>query len=433
MKYAPMPRFRTLYIDMNSFFASVEQQVDPALRGRPVAITAVEAESGCIVAASKEAKRHGIGVGTRIYEAKRMCPGIVFRPSRHRLYVRVNQKIAAVLDRMAELERIRSVDEFQVALGGSSATLEGAQALARRMKAAIREEVGSELTCSIGLGPNPLLAKIAGKLEKPDGLQWLAPENMPERIAHLKLEDLPGISRGIARRLHRAMVWDVAALHGLDPRHARLIWRSVEGERFVRALQGEDIPVLETQRGGYGNSKVLAPQFRSPERAFLVGRWLVEKAAERMRRDGWCARRFSLSLRFQPPGGWKAGPAGAPPAAGRGWSGGRIRGTHGGGWRGSLTLTASQDTRAFLALYRRLWQRMEAERAPGLIGSLGVHLGDVIALSERPGELFLPLAPGRRSRDEKLAAVVDRINRRYRARVITFGLQQDHPGFFERG
>ena len=106
--------FRTLYIDMNSFFASVEQQEDPSLRGRPVGITAIAAESGAVVAASYEAKAFGVKVGTRVYDAKRMCPGIVFRQSRHRLYVRVNQKIAAVLDEMGELERIRSIDRKSV-------------------------------------------------------------------------------------------------------------------------------------------------------------------------------------------------------------------------------------------------------------------------------------------------------------------------------
>jgi len=399
-----MTVFRTLYIDMNSFFASVEQQLDPALRGRPLGITAVSAESGAIVAASYEAKAFGIGVGTRIHEAKVLCPGIVFRPSRHRLYTRVNQKIAAVLDRMAELERVRSIDEFQIALGGSTARLDNALALARRMKRAISEQVGTQLRCSIGIGPNQLLAKIAGKLEKPDGLAWLAPENMPERIAHLDIDDLPGISRGIRARLNKAMIWNMRALYALDPRHARLIWHSVEGERFVRALQGEDIPLTQTRRNGYGNSKVLAPQYRSPDKAMLVGRWLVEKAAERMRGDEYCARRFSLQSWFQPHGGWA----------------------------GAQSVTATQDTRVLLGIYSDLWAQLMAGR-PRKIHSLGVHLGKVIALSKRSGELFLPLEAARQNRNEKLASLVDRINRRYKTRVIKYGAHQDHPGFFERG
>jgi len=132
-----MTEFRTLYIDMNSFFASVEQQMEPSLRGKPVGITAVEAESGCVVAASYEAKAFGVRTGTRVYEARRLCPNIIFRPSRHKLYVRMNQRIAAVLDRYAELERIRSVDEFQIALGGTTARLEEAIALTKQLKAVV--------------------------------------------------------------------------------------------------------------------------------------------------------------------------------------------------------------------------------------------------------------------------------------------------------
>lgn len=117
--------FRVLYIDMNSFFASVEQQLDPRLRGRPIAITAVDARSGACVAASYEAKAYGVRTGTRVQDARRLCPQIIFLPSRHRLYVRFNLAVADVLDRHAELTHIRSVDEFQLALSGEARTLEG--------------------------------------------------------------------------------------------------------------------------------------------------------------------------------------------------------------------------------------------------------------------------------------------------------------------
>ena len=297
-----MTKFRTLYLDMNSFFASVEQQIDPTLQGKPVAITAVEAETGCVVAASYEAKAYGVKTGTRVFEARRLCPSVVFKPSRHRLYVRYNQRIAEVLDTYAELERIRSVDEFQIALGGSTSTLDGAVALTKQLKAAVRANVGSQIRFSAGIGSNHLLAKIAGKLEKPDGLQWLYEGNMPEALAHLKLDDLPGISKGIRQRLFKARIWDIPALYNLDPRHARNIWRSIEGERFVRALQGEDIPLIETQRNGYGNSKVLSPENKTIKNAYNVSRWLLEKSASRLRRDGYTASTFSTFMRFEPEG-----------------------------------------------------------------------------------------------------------------------------------
>tara|TARA_R110001599_G_scaffold176100_1_gene368193 strand:+ start:3999 stop:5228 length:1230 start_codon:yes stop_codon:yes gene_type:complete len=400
--YAMTP-MRSLYVDMNSFFASIEQQIDPALRGKPVAITAIDNESGACVAASYEAKAYGIKTGTRIYAARELCPGIIFRPSRHRFYVRVNQKIARVIDEIAELEFVRSIDEFQVALGGDSSQLERALDLARDIKAAIREKVGSELRSSIGIGPNHLLAKIAGKLEKPDGLQWLAPENMPDAIKHLTLDDLPGISRGIRAKLYDARIYDTTALYRLDPRHARMIWHSVEGERFVRALQGMDMPLQPTKRNGYGNSKVLAPVHRPPHKAKLVGRWLVEKASERMRRDGYCARHFVLSMRLT--------------------DGGRHAGKK---------ITATRDTRFLLSLYEGLWRDIH-RRSNGDVLSISVHLGDLILLAERNGDLFAPLSPGMPNKPEKLAVVIDHINRRFGDRMVKYGEHQDHPGFFEKG
>jgi len=238
-----MDVFRTLYIDMNSFFASVEQEMDPALRGRPLAITAMENEAGACVAASYEAKAYGVKTGTLVRDARRLCPQITFRPSRHRLYVRYNLRVAEVLNRFAELERIRSIDEFQIALSGEQCTLAGARQLVSTMKAAVAAEVGECLKFSAGIGPNPLLSKIAGKLRKPDGFSWLAASNMPSALAHQKLDDLPGISHSLSGRLQMAGIFTIEQLWSLDPRHARKIWRSVEGERFVRALQGMDVPI----------------------------------------------------------------------------------------------------------------------------------------------------------------------------------------------
>ncbi|MDK8871476.1 UMUC-like DNA-repair protein [Paracoccus sp. SSJ] len=400
-----MGPFRTLYIDMNSFFASVEQQLNPAIRGRPVAITAMENEKGCCVAASYEAKANGVKTGTSVPDARRLCPGIVFLPSRHRLYVRFNLRVAAVLDRYAELERIRSVDEFQIVLSGEATELDGARALVARLKAAVAAEVGECLRFSAGIGPNHLLAKIAGKLEKPNGCQWLSRENMPDRIAHLALDDLPGISRSMRARLERAGVHDMVSLCRLDPRHARAIWRSVEGERFVRALQGEPIPLVKTQRGGFGNSKVLAPEFRAPAEAYLVSRWLLEKASARLRRDGRVAGSFSLHL----------SPLGRYP------------------WARTMRCAPTQDTLEFMRMNRALWRRAWPEIRGTQLLSIGVHLGDVDHLTSRTGDLLLPVAPAERTLGERASAAADFINQRFGPGTIQFGINRPHPGFFERG
>lgn len=400
-----MGPFRVLYLDMNSFFASVEQQLDSSLRGRPVAITAMENEHGCVVAASYEAKAYGVKTGTSVKDARRLCPGIAFRASRHRLYVRHNLRVAEVLDRHAELVRIRSVDEFQLALSGDATTLPGAAELVAKLKAAVASEVGECLRFSAGIGPNHLLAKIAGKLEKPNGFQWLYADNMPDRIAHLALDDLPGISSAMRERLLRSGVRDVTALCQLDPRHARAIWRSVEGERFVRALQCMDIPLVQTKRGGYGNSKVLAPAFRRPIEAYLVSRWLIEKSSARLRRDGRVAANFSLFISLI----------------------GRRS------WGRSVKCTPSQDTATFLRINRALWREAWPYIRGAELMSIGVHLADVDHLATRTGDLLLPLRPAERTASERASLAMDHINDRWGAGTIRLGINRPHPGFFERG
>jgi DNA polymerase-4 len=226
---------------------------------------------------------------------------------------------------------------------------------------------------------------------------------MPDAIAHLKLDDLPGISRGMSTRLAKAHVWGISELYALDPRHARMIWRSVEGERFVRGLQGENIPLIETQRNTYGQSKVLAPEYRPAPMATSVGRWLVERATARMRRDGYCAGRISIHI-----GLWKR------------------RGHH---WQ--QTLTPSQDTRDFLNIFDSLTAQFAQSRTRAT--SVGINLTNLVLLTERNGELFLPLAPGQNSKREALSAAIDRINLRYNKTVIKYGKQQEHLGFFDRG
>jgi len=401
-----MHDFRCVYVDMNSFFASVEQHEDPALRGKPVGITAMEGNVGCLVAASYEAKDKGVKTTMSIKDARVLCPDIILRPSRHRLYVRYNQHIAKIFDRYAELERIRSVDEFQIGLGGTTAKLDEATKLTKKLKAAVRNEIGVSIRFSAGIGSNHLLAKIAGKLEKPDGLQWLSPDNMPDRLAHLALDDLPGIARGVLAKLNAAGIHNIPDLYALDPRHARAIWGSVEGERFVRAIQGEDVPLLKTSRGGYGNSKILAPDNRNIKNAYLVSRWLIEKATARMRRDGYAAREFNLFISAINP---------------------KMR------WSRSIRAHHSQDTSHFLELNRALWRMAYEQFQPRMVLSIGVHLGSIITLEKRNAEMFLPLEMAQRNKREKLCLTVDRINQRYGARTVTHGISKPHYGFFERG
>ena len=186
---------RYLFIDMNSFFASAEQQLQPGLRNRPVAVSPVAAETTCCIAASYEAKRFGVKCGTPVYQARQMCPGIRIVPARPELYIRIHDNIKIAVETCTPVERTLSIDEFACRLSSDRRDPEAAMLLAGQVKAAIRERVGEFLRASIGIAPNQFLAKVAADMKKPDGLTLLPDDELPQRLYGLELNDFPGIGR----------------------------------------------------------------------------------------------------------------------------------------------------------------------------------------------------------------------------------------------
>ena len=170
-------RLRWLFADLNSYFASCEQQEDPDLRGRPIAVAPLMSDSTCAIAASYEAKLIGIKTGTNIGEARRMCPELKVVPSRPKLYVEYHHRILDAIESVIPIEHVMSIDEVACVLDRSQQTTEGVERVSADLKQAIRERVGACLTVSIGAASNKLLAKLASDMQKPDGLTILEPEN----------------------------------------------------------------------------------------------------------------------------------------------------------------------------------------------------------------------------------------------------------------
>ena len=381
-------RVSTLFFDMNSFYASVAQAEEPALMGRPVGVLTGEGPNTACIAASIEAKRCGVGMGTRQDEARALCPSIVFRPVKHDICVRYHHAILRAVDTVLPVHRVFSIDECSCLLMGSQQELPKAVEIGRALQAAVLAQVNPALRCSVGLGPTRLLAKLAAGLEKPGGLHWLMPEILPERIAHLVLDDLPGISSRMRDRLLAAGVPDVRALYGLDPKRARAIWGSVTGERFLRELRGEVVIWPETQRGMIGHGQVLAGSNATPEGARLVARRLLVKAAARLRREGFVARSLHLSLRLR-----DGGNSGAD---------GQIR--------------ATQDTFFLLETLDRYWAKLPQAR----IKAVNVSLGGLLPLGQATGDLFDALvAP--EDGPVGLCRAIDRLNLRYGQNTVRFG------------
>ncbi len=283
----PLPDFSTLFIDFNSYFASVEQQEHPELRGKPVIVSPANTETTCAIAASYEAKAYGIRTGTKIYEARRLCPQVIVRPARHEIYVAYHHRLLEEIARHVPITKVCSIDEAYCQLLKNERSAAKAKALAIRIKEGIYKNVGACLTSSIGIGATPLLAKIASDLQKPDGLVLLPLASLPQRLSHWRLRDIPGIGANMERRLFAARITTIEQLWQLSPRHARLIWHGVGGERFWYALHGYEVPETPTQKSVIGHSRMLASDQREAHTARLVGRALLLKAAMRLRRMGY--------------------------------------------------------------------------------------------------------------------------------------------------
>lgn len=387
-----------LYVDFDSFFASAEQHLQPHLRDRPVGVIPVDSEHTGLIAVSREAKALGLKRGTFVRDARRQCPGLVLVTARHEVYVDLHRQILDAIETVIPVRAVCSIDEMVCALTQS----EWPQALAigQRVKDAIAARIGPTLTCSVGLGPNDLLAKIAAEMKKPDGLMALHPDDLPGPLLSLDLTDIPGIARGNAARLARAGVGDMAALWQRQPKELRRLWGSVEGERMWMGLHGYTVERPETRRRMFGHGRVLPAEWRSLNGAYAAARVLLAKAAARMRRTGFAARALAV---------WLTDRSSA-------------------GWYGEERFRATWDDPSLLASLSRLFHHAEREETRRS-RSVHVALHDLVPLSDIEDDLFddAPEAQLKR-RMEHLSTIADRFNVSHRKTLLHWGPWVTIPG-----
>jgi DNA polymerase-4 len=220
-----------LFVDCDSYFASVEQHLDPALRGRPVGVAPVMAESSCCIAASYEAKAFGVKTGTRISEARILCPGIAIVESKPPEYIRYHHQIVEAVENCIHVEAVLSIDEMWAWLPYNLREPAAVEAIGRRIKESVARDVSPVIKASVGAGPNRYLAKTASKMRKPDGLFIIEHQDLPEVLQPLKLRDLNGIARSMETRLHAAGIHTVAELCAATKPVLRRVWGGVLGVR----------------------------------------------------------------------------------------------------------------------------------------------------------------------------------------------------------
>lgn len=232
--------YSTLYLDMDSFFASVEQQFDPQLRGRPVVVCPCDSDSTCVVAASLEAKRYGVQTGTKVYEARRLCPDLVLVTDSPTSYRQIHRQFMAILDDTLGRPVSRGIDEAYLLIPSYLRTAAASFQLASGIKEAIADQIGPYVTCSLGIAPNIWLAKMAANFDKPNGLFTLKQDNLAEFYEHLRLLDFTGINRRLARRLYNLGIYGPSQLYSAS---YGILKRAlgVNGEKWYLRLRGYEI------------------------------------------------------------------------------------------------------------------------------------------------------------------------------------------------
>lgn len=290
---------RCLFVDFDSFFASVEQHDAPHLRDRPVAVIPVASTTTCCIAASKEAKKlYGIKTGTGVAEALERCPHIALQIARPARYLKVHKQFLEAIASCIPHGKAASVDEVPCWLLGRERRRDNAERIAREIKRAVEERFSASLTCSIGIAPNKFLAKTASDMNKPDGLTVIGQGDLPHALHALELRDLCGIGPAMEARLHRSGIGTVEQLCAASRDRLRRAWGSIEGERFWLQLRGFDLPDRETQRASIGHSHVLGPELRSFQGARSVLCKLLAKAAMRLRHEEYLASGMAIRIRF---------------------------------------------------------------------------------------------------------------------------------------
>jgi DNA polymerase-4 len=403
--------FSFLHIDLNSFFASVEQQLHPEYRGKPVGVCGTMADTGALIAASYEAKALGVKTLTKVGEAKRLIPDIILVNGSHTKYAEFSHNIAAAVERICPVAHTPSIDEMVCELIGRERNPPAARQISLAIKQAIRDDVGETLRCSIGMAPNRYLAKIASDMQKPDGLIGLLPSQLPRAIAHLELRDLPGIGARTEVRLNAKGIHTMEQLLALDRPAMHALWDSVWGDRLYHWLRGADTgddgaPVPSDVQKSLGHSHVLAPEHRTPKGAWAVAHKLLHKAAMRLRMEHFHTGSLAVTIKYS----LTREQAAKAPKTKKHTSG--ITQT---GWGMEARFRPCQDTLSLLEALQGCWKQAPDAPEHQKPFFVGVTLRNLIPENELQSTLFEE--PGNRN---QLSATMDKLNLKYGHTTLHF-------------
>jgi DNA polymerase-4 len=288
-----------MHVDMNAFFASVEQQCNPRLRGKPIAVIG-SAKRTVITTASYEARAFGVKTGMTVWEGRQRCPHLILVIGNNRKYTWTSSQIVQLMLQFTPLVEVFSIDEAFLDLSGSIRLFGNAERIAYLLKAQIRHRFG--ITCSIGIAPNKLLAKLASEMKKPDGLTIIRPEEVSLVLERVPVKELCGVGSKTARQLALYGIRTCGEL-GRFPVDVLRKRFGIIGERLHQMGRGvDDSPVIPAEEAeevkSVGHSMTLERDIgeRAEILQFLLQ--LSEMVGRRARRYKVWGKTVTLSIRY---------------------------------------------------------------------------------------------------------------------------------------
>jgi len=290
--------FRRLFVDFDSFYASVEQHDNLEYRNKPLIVVPCISDYTCAIAASYQAKRLGVSTGTRVKTAKEKIPGLIVCQARPKRYVEVHNQIVELLYKHFQKIQVLSIDEMSCEIDEDDDF--DCEMVAALLKLDLLDLFSEHLTCSIGVARNVFLAKVASDMNKPNGFTAISHE---DQIKSLELVDLPGIADKMESRLNRSKIRTIDDLLALDELELKKAWGSIIGARWWHMIRGS----LQCDYGlsnneipkSFGHTHVLPPDKRDDTGSFEVFESLLYKAIDRLNKHSVGAKRVTIYLSWR--------------------------------------------------------------------------------------------------------------------------------------
>jgi DNA polymerase IV len=379
-----------MHVDLNSCFATIEQQANPLLRGKPMVVAAYDTPNGCVVAPSIEAKRYGIKTGMTVRDARLLYPPVIVRTPDPSKYRYVHLMFRKIFKDYSPDVTPKSIDEAVIDLTYTLSLFKGTVTdIGKEIKKRFREEIGEWMQCSIGVSTNRFLAKLAASLHKPDGLDIIDHTNVLDIYKRVSLLDLSGINTRFQARLNAAGIFTpMEFYHAPIELLKKQVFQSILGYYWYLRLRGHEIDAVDFKRKSFGNTYALQKQTSDQRELAKLLMKLCEKTGRRLRRAKYSAQGVHVSCVYTDLSWWHLGR------------------------KFDVPVYTTRD------IYVKAMRLLNTSEYPKRVRNLAVSVYDLIPSTSEQMELFA-------SPTHAVSEAMDKINDRWGEFVITPALMMD--------